>query len=117
VDPFTARAFEELNRPPPNRAKDYLGLTVTLAIIAAIVLYITNSLAGRCRAGLTSRLRPGRCAGLAAVAGHAAGIVAVGAAACAALFVVAFIWYMCWGYRSPGRPAGAAEPPRLGVPR
>jgi hypothetical protein len=117
VDPFTALAFEELDRPPTNQAKDFLGLTVTVAIVAAIVLYITNSLAGRCRAGPSPRARPGRCAGLSAVASHAAGVVTVGAAACAALFVAAFIWYMFWGYRSPGRPAGATEPPRLDLPR
>ena len=99
-DPFTARAFEELLRPPPSVAKDVLGAAATLAIFGAILLRVTNSLAGACRAQLKSRPAPDACSGMPAVASHAAAIVTWGAAACAALAAVAFVWYMFWGYKA-----------------
>jgi hypothetical protein len=105
-DPFTARAFEELLRPPPSVAKDVLGAAATLAIIGVILLRVTNSLAGACRAQLKSRLAPGACSGMHAIASHAAPIVAWGAAACVALAAVAFVWYMFWGYKAK-QPAGS----------
>lgn len=102
-DPFTARAFEELLRPPPSVARDIVGFAATLAIIGAILLWVTNSLGAACRAHLKPRTAPGACSGMPAVATHAAPIVAWGAAACAALAAAAFVWYMFWGYK--GRQA------------
>ena len=105
-DPFTARAFEELQRPPTRPAKDFLGAAVTLAIIGAILLQVTNSLAEPCRAQLNPRARPGTCVGISAVANHAHGVVTWGAAACAALALVTFAWYMLWGYKANRQLSG-----------
>ena len=99
-DPFTALAFEELQRPPEHPAKDFLGAAATLAIIGAILLQVTNSLARPCRAQLNPRAGPGTCAGISAVANHAHGVVTWGAAACAALAAATFVWYMFWGYKA-----------------
>ena len=98
-DPFTALAFEELERPPPHRAKDFLGAAVTLAIVGVILLQVTNSLARPCTPQPSLRARPATCAGISAIANHAHGVVTWGAAACAALAAAAFIWYMFWGYK------------------
>jgi hypothetical protein len=102
-DPFTALAFEELQRPPPHQAKDFLGATATLAIIGVILLQVTNFLARPCRAKPNLRAGPGTCAGISAVANHAQGVVTWGAAACAALAAAAFFWYMFWGYKANRR--------------
>ena len=98
-DPFTALAFEELQRPPPHLAKDFLGAAVTLAIVGVILLQVTNFLARPCGAKPNLRAGPGTCAGISAVANHAHGVVTWGAAACAALAAAAFFWYMFWGYK------------------
>ena len=99
-DPFTALAFEELQRPPSHQAKDFLGAAATLAIIGVILLQVTNSLARPCMAKPNLRAGPSTCAGISAVANHAHGAVTWGAAACAALAVAAFFWYLFWGYRA-----------------
>jgi len=99
-DPFTALAFEELGRPPPHRAKDFLGAAVTIAIIGAILLQVTNSLASPCRVHLNPRTRSGACSGMSALANHADGVVTWGVAACALLAAVAFVWYMLCGYQA-----------------
>ena len=99
-DSFTALAFEELGRPPPHLAKDFLGAAVTLAIIGVILLQVTNSLASPCRARLNPRTGSGACSGMSAVANHADGVVTWGVAACAMLAAVAFVWYMFWGYKA-----------------
>jgi len=91
-------------RPAFSIAKDFLGATMTLAIIGAIVLQATNRLASRCGAG--PRTGPGACSGVSAVAHHAAGAVTLCAIACAALAAAAFIWYMLWGYKSTARAGG-----------
>ena len=97
-DPFTALAFEELQRPPVRPAKDFLGAAATLAIIGAILLQVTNSLARPCTAQL--RAGPGTCVGISALANHAHGVVTWGAAACAVLAGATFAWYMFWGYKA-----------------
>ena len=99
-DPFTALAFEELGRPPPHRAKDFLGAAVTIAIIGAILLQVTNSLASPCRVHLNPRTRSGACSGMSAIANHADGVVTWGVVACAVLAASAFVWYMFWGYKA-----------------
>jgi hypothetical protein len=105
-DAFTALAFEELQRPPGHRAKDFLGAAVTLAIAGAILLQVTNSLARPCRAQLNPRAGAGTCVGISAVANHAHVVVTWGAAACAALAAATFAWYMFWGYKGNGHPSG-----------
>jgi hypothetical protein len=99
-DPFTALAFEELQRPPPHPAKNFLGAAVTIAVIAAILLQVANSLARPCRVPLNPRTGPGTCVGISAIANHAHGVVTWGAAACGALAAAAFAWYMFWGYKA-----------------
>ena len=106
ADPFTARAFEELHRPPAHQAKDFLGAAVTLAIAGAILLLITNTLARPCRAQLNPRAGSGTCVGISAIANHAHGVVTWGAAACAALAAATFFWYMFWGYKGNRHPSG-----------
>ena len=108
-DAFTALAFEELQRPPAHRAKDFLGAAATLAIIGVILLQVTNSLARPCRAQLNVRARRGTCAGISAIANHAHGVVTWGAAACAALAAATFFWYIFWGYKANRRPSGNRE--------
>jgi hypothetical protein len=102
----TIPGFGEPQRPPPHRAKDFLGAAVTLAIIGTIFLQVTNGLASQCRAGLNPRAGPGACSGMSAVATHAHGIVTLFAVACASLAGLTFIWYMFWGYKTNGQMAG-----------
>jgi hypothetical protein len=109
-DAFTTLAFEELQRPPAHRAKDFLGAAATLAIIGAILLQVTNSLARPCRVQLNLRARPGTCAGISAIAHHARGVVTWGGAAFAALAAATFAWYMFWGYKANGHLEGTGEP-------
>src|SRR5215831_16408930 len=109
-DPFTALAFEELQRPPTHPAKDFLGAAVTVAITCAILLQVTDSLARPCRDQLNPRSGPGTCVGISAIANHAHAVVTWGAAACAALAAAAFVWYMFWGYKGNRRPSGNREP-------
>lgn len=108
-DPFTARAFEELLRPPPRVAKDVLGAAATLAIISVILLQVTKSLASACKAQLNPRTASGACSGMSAIASHADGIVTWGAVACVAMAAVAFVWYMLWGYKAHERNGGNRE--------
>jgi hypothetical protein len=90
------------DKAPFHLGKEFLGVTVTLAIIGAYLLLVTNGLARRCAAG---RPGPGTCSGMSAFASHVHGIVTIGAATCAALAVIAFVWYMIRGYRA-GRARG-----------
>jgi hypothetical protein len=76
---------------------------VTVAVIGVFVLQVTAGLASRCRAGPGPRAGPAACSGPAAFARHVQGAVTTGAAACAALAAMAFIWYMSWGYKANGQ--------------
>ncbi|HYA49618.1 MAG TPA: hypothetical protein VEG33_00445 [Streptosporangiaceae bacterium] len=96
-------------RPPSSIAKDFLGATVTLAIIGAIVLQATNRLASRCAAGPSRHTGPGACSGVSAIAHHVDGVVTLCAMACATLAAAAFIWYMCWGYKRTGQVGGNGD--------
>jgi hypothetical protein len=93
-------------RPPRHLAKDFLGAVATLAIIGAILLEVTNGLASRCRPGLNPPTGPPACSGMAAFAHHAQGAVTLSVAACAALAVILFTWYMVWGYKTNGQARG-----------
>ncbi len=108
-DLSTIPGFGDPHRPPRHRAKDVLGAVVTLAIIGAILLEVTNSLASRCVAEVNPRAAPGACSGVAAMAYHAQGVVTLSVTACAALAVIAFIWYMFWGYKANGQAGGTEQ--------
>jgi hypothetical protein len=96
----------EPHRPRRHPAKDFLGAVVTLAVIGAFLVQVTDVLARRCEAGLKSRTGPGGCSGAAAFAHHAQPVVTLSVAACAALAVIAFIWYLLWGYKTNGQASG-----------
>jgi len=98
--------FDEPRRPRRHPAKDFLGAVVTLAIIGAFLLQLTDAAAHRCEAGPKSRTGPGSCSGAAAFAHHAQPVVTLSVAACAALAVIAFIWYLLWGYKTKGQASG-----------
>lgn len=102
--------FGEPSRPQPHKPKDSLGALVTLAVLGAILLEMTNALASRCNAELNLRTGLGTCTGMAAVAHHVHTVVALSAAACAALAMIAFAWYMLWGYKA-NRPAESHDAP------
>jgi hypothetical protein len=101
--------FDRPHRPRRHPAKDFLGAAVSLAIIGVFVLQLTDAAARRCEAGPKSRTSPGSCSGAAAVAHHAQPVVTLSFAACAVLAVVAFVWYLLWGYKTNGQ-AGGTEP-------
>ena len=82
---------------------------VTLAIIGAILLQVTDGLASQCRAGRNRRAGPGACSGPAAFAHHVQVPVTLSVAACAALAVMAFIWYIFWGYKANGQANGTRQ--------
>jgi hypothetical protein len=102
--------FGEPPAPQPHKAKDFLGAAVTLAVIGAILLEVTNVLASRCKAEPNAHTGPGTCSGLAAVAHHAHAAVTLTVAACAALAMIAFFWYIFWGYKTNGRAGGHGAP-------
>jgi hypothetical protein len=80
-------------------AKDFLGAAVTLAIIGAIVLQVTNRLASQCGPAPGAHTGPGACSGLPAIASHVRWAMTLFAGGFAALAVAAFVWYMFWGYK------------------
>jgi len=95
-----ASGFGDPRRPPPHLPKDFLGAAVTVAILGAILLEVTNGLVSQCALERSSRSGRGTCSGLAVVAHHAHGAVTACVAACGALAVIAFIWYMLGGYKT-----------------
>jgi len=90
-------------RPPPRRAKDFLGAAMTVAIIGAILLFLTNGLASHCTAGPDPRTGSRICSGVPALAAHIRPAANLFVLACGALAVIAFIWYMFWGYKTNGQ--------------
>ena len=86
----------------PRVGKDLLGAAMTLAIIGAIVLQVTNRLASQCGPGPGPHMGPGACSGLPAIASHVQRVMTLGVIACTALAAIAFVWYMLWGYRLNG---------------
>jgi len=99
-NPAAASGFAGPRRPPPRPGKDFLGAAVTLAIIGAIVLQTTNSLASRCGTAATSHTGAGACSGISAFAHQADGVVTICVIACTVLAALAFVWYMLWGYKA-----------------
>ena len=103
MDALPAGGFDAPRRRPPV-GKDFLGAAVTLAIIGAIVLQVTNRLASQCGPGPGAHTGPEACSGLSAAASHVHGVMTLCVAACTALAAIAFVWYMFWGYKA-GRQA------------
>jgi len=97
------------SRPPPGWrrlvAKDFLGATATLAIIGAMLLFLTNGVAAHCAAAADPRTGARVCTGATAVAAHIRGIMTLCVLVCGALAVAAFIWYMFRGDKT-SRPVG-----------
>jgi hypothetical protein len=91
-DPAAASGFGEPKKSLPHGAKDFL--------------FATNGLASPCRAAPGPRPRPGACSGISAIANHVRVVGTLGVAACAVLAVIAFVWYMFWGYKINGRLEG-----------
>ena len=89
----------ETRRSSPHVAKDFLGASVTLAVVGVFGLQVTNGLASRCGTGLNPHAHAA-CSGVAAVARHAQGVVTLIVISCAVLAVMSFIWYMLWGYKT-----------------
>jgi hypothetical protein len=102
-DPLMVSGFEEPGRPLPHRAKDFLGAAMTLAIIGAIFLSVTDSVASHCTSEPKPQAGRGACSGIPAIASHVRGIGTLCVLACAALAAIAFIWYMFWGYKTNGQ--------------
>ena len=102
----TVSGLGGLHRPPRHVAKDVLGGVVTLAIVGAVLLQVTDGLASRCQAVPNPHAGAGDCSGVAAFARHAQVAVTVSVAACAGLAAMAFIWYMLWGYKRNGQARG-----------
>jgi len=98
--------FDRPHRPRRHPAKDFLGAAVSLALIGAFLLQLTDAAAHRCKASPKSRTAPGSCSGAAAFAHHAQPVVTLSVGACAALAVIAFIWYLLWGYKTNGQASG-----------
>ena len=98
--------FDRPHRPRRHPAKDFLGAAVSLAIIGAFLLQLTDAAAHRCKTGPKSHTGQGNCSGAAAFAHHAQPVVTLSVAACAALAVAAFTWYLLWGYKTNGQAGG-----------
>jgi hypothetical protein len=109
-DLSTIPGFGKPQEPPPHPATDFLGAAVTLAVIGAILLQVTDGLASQCGARLNPRAGPAACSGMAAIANHAHGVVTLCVIGCAAMAAIAFIWYMFWGYKVNGQVAQRPPP-------
>jgi hypothetical protein len=97
-------------RPSPHRGKDFLGLAMTVAIIGAILLFLTNGVAAHCTAGPDPRTGSRVCSGVPALAAHIRPIATLVVLACGALAVAAFIWYIFWGYKTNGQVGEDRDP-------
>jgi hypothetical protein len=95
--------LEEFHRPPPSKAKDFLGAAMTLAIIGVLFLFVTNSLASPCLTAPKPRRGPAACSGITSIASHIRGVATLCVIGFAALAIAAFIWYLLWGYKTGGR--------------
>ena len=94
--------FDGSSTPSRHKAKDALGVIVTLAIIGAFLLQMIDGLASRCGRGFGSGASRG-CSGLAALADHSQHAVTMIVCISAAMAVVAFIWYLVWGYKTKAK--------------
>jgi len=93
-------------RPPPRRAKDFLGAAMTAAIIGAVLLFLTDGVAAHCAAEPDPRTGSRVCTGVPALAAHIRPVATLCVLACGALAAAAFIWYMFWGYKANGQVSG-----------
>jgi hypothetical protein len=96
-------------RPPPRPAKDFLGAAMTAAIVGAIALFLTNGLASHCMAEPDPRTGSRICSGVPALAAHIRPVETLCVLAFGALAVIAFVWYMLWGYKANGPGSGSRD--------
>jgi len=96
-------------RPAPHRGKDFLGAAMTVAIIGAILLFLTNGLASHCTAGPDPRTGSRICTGVPALAAHIRPVETLCVLAFGALAAIAFVWYMLWGYKANGPASGSRD--------
>src|SRR5258708_16061495 len=89
-DLSTIPGFGKPQEPPPHPAKDFLGAAVTLAVIGAILLQVTDGLASQCGAKLNPRTGPAACSGMAAIANHTHGGMTLYSLRFAAVAAIAF---------------------------
>jgi hypothetical protein len=94
--PYLGSCRQVRRHSPPRRGQGFLGLTASLTIVGAILLYYTNALASQCRATLKPYTGPVTCQGLAAAAHHVQGPLAICVIACAVVFGIAFVWSLLW---------------------
>jgi cytochrome b len=92
----------DASRTPRHKPKDVLGAIVTLAILGAFLLQVTNGLASQCRPGLNGSASRA-CSGIAAIADHSQRAVTLSVCVSAAMAVAAFIWYVTWGYKTKAK--------------
>ena len=97
-----ASDFDAPRTPSRHKAKDVLGAIVTLALVGAFFLQFTDGLASRCRPGF-GRGATQACSGIAAIADHSRGAVTLSVCIAGAMAVVAFIWYVIWGYKTKAK--------------
>jgi hypothetical protein len=83
---------------------------MTVAIIGAILLFLTNGVAAHCAAGPDPRTGSRVCSGVPALAAHIRPIATLVVLACGALAVAAFIWYIFWGYKTNGQVGEDRDP-------
>jgi hypothetical protein len=81
---------------PPRRGQGFLGLSASLTVVGAILLYYTNAVASQCRSTLKPHAAPAVCHGLPAAAHHLQGPLAICVIASAVVFGIAFVWSLLW---------------------
>src|SRR6516225_4681974 len=96
-------------RPAPHRGKDFLGAAMTVAIIGAILLFLTNGLASHCTVAPDPHTGSRICTGVPALAAHIRPVETLCVLAFGALAVIAFVWYMLWGYKANGPASGSRD--------
>ncbi len=93
---YPAGHQQQRRHVPPRRGQGFLGLTASLTIVGAILLYYTNAAASQCRSSLKAHAGPAVCHGLAAAAQHVQLPLAACVIACAVVFGITFAWSLLW---------------------
>ena len=89
--------YRQLRRHvPPRRGQSFLGLSASLTIIGAILLYYTNAIASQCRSTVKLHAGSAVCHGLPAAAHYLQGPLAVCVIASAVVFGIVFVWSLLW---------------------
>jgi hypothetical protein len=94
--PYQASYRQARRHVPPRRGQDFLGLSASLTIVGAILLYYTNAVASQCRSTPKLHAGPAVCHGLPTAAHYLQGPLAVCVIASAVVFGIAFVWALLW---------------------